>query len=38
MNVEAFYTDQESKKVMSNLLDGTMYSNVVFKTDIFCNC
>ena len=35
MNMEVCYTDQESKRGTSNLLDETIYSIVVFKIDVF---
>ena len=35
MNTEVCYTDQESKRGTSNLLDETIYSIVVFKIDVF---
>ena len=35
MNMAVCYTDQESKRGTSNLLDETIYSIVVFKIDAF---
>ena len=35
MNVEVCYTDPESKRGTSNLLDEMIYSIVVFKIDVF---
>ena len=33
--MEACYTDQESKRGPSNILDETIYSIAVFKIDVF---
>ena len=35
MNVEVWYTDQDSKRDTSNFLDETIYLTMVFEIDVF---